>query len=92
MAGACIVPATRHRVQAPILTDMIDLFRFVVFALLAGIVSSLGVALYQLSSGKGDSQKMIRALALRVALSIGLFILLLIGWRAGWITPRTSWR
>jgi hypothetical protein len=65
-----------------------EAFRIVVFLLLAAIVSSLGVALYQLSSGQGDSTRMIRALAVRVALSIALFVLLLIGWHAGWITPR----
>jgi hypothetical protein len=65
-----------------------DAFRIVVFILLAAIVSSLGMALFQLSSGKGDSKKMVRALTIRVALSIALFLLLLLGWREGWITPR----
>lgn len=66
-----------------------DLFRLVVFVLLAAIVASLSVGLYHLSSGKGDSRKMARALSYRIALSILLFVLLIVGWRMGWITPNS---
>lgn len=62
--------------------------KILIFLLLAAIVASLGVALYHLSSGRGDSTKMMRALTVRVALSIALFVLLLIAWRAGLISPR----
>jgi hypothetical protein len=64
-----------------------DLFRILVFVLLAAIVSSLGMGLYHLSSAKADSSKMLRALTLRIALSILLFVLLMIAWRFGLITP-----
>jgi hypothetical protein len=64
-----------------------DVFRVVVFVLLAAIVSSLGVGLYHLSSRKGDSNKMLRALTIRIVLSILLFVLLMIAWRLGWISP-----
>jgi hypothetical protein len=64
-----------------------DAFRLVVFVLLAAIVSSLGVGLYHLSSGKGDSKKMLRALTFRIVLSIVLFVLLMLAWRLGWISP-----
>jgi hypothetical protein len=64
------------------------LIRIVILGLLAAIVLSLGLALYHLGSGKGDSQKMLRALTVRIALSVLLFILLMIAWRAGLITPR----
>ena len=64
-----------------------DLFRILVFVLLAAIVSSLGIGLYHLASGRGDSNKMLRALTVRIALSILLFVLLMIAWRAGLITP-----
>jgi len=66
-----------------------DAFRIVVFVLLAAIVSSLGIGLYHLSSGKGSSTKMLRALTYRIALSLVLFALLLIAWRLGWIAPNT---
>jgi hypothetical protein len=66
-----------------------EAFRIVVFVLLAAIVSSLAIGLYHLSSGKGDSRKMLRALSYRIGLSLLLFALLMIAWRLGWITPNT---
>jgi formate/nitrite transporter FocA (FNT family) len=65
-----------------------DLIRLLILALLAAIVISLGTALYHLGSGKGDSKKLLRALTIRIALSLVLFALLMIAWRAGLITPR----
>jgi hypothetical protein len=65
-----------------------DLIRLVILGLLAAIVISLGTALYHLGSGKGDSKKLLRALTIRIALSVVLFALLMIAWRAGLITPR----
>jgi Protein of unknown function (DUF2909) len=61
--------------------------RIVILGMLAAIVISLGTALYHLGSGKGDSGKMLRALTLRIALSLLLFLLLMIAWRAGLIAP-----
>ena len=52
-----------------------------------GILAALGSALYQLSRKGGDSKKMIRALAIRVGLSIALFLLLMILWKLGIIAP-----
>ena len=69
-----------------------DIFRLAIFVLLAAIVASLGMALYHLSSGKGDSEKMMRALTVRISLSIVLFLLLMLAWRMGWITPRVPVR
>src|SRR6202034_3433344 len=65
---------------------LMELLRIVIFALLAAIIASLGMALYHLSSGRGDSKKMLRALTWRISLSIALFLLLMIAWRAGLIT------
>jgi len=69
-----------------------DIFRLAIFVLLAAIVASLGMALYHLASGKGDSEKMMRALTVRISLSIALFLLLMLAWRMGWITPRVPVR
>jgi hypothetical protein len=55
--------------------------------LLIAIVVSLGTALFQLARGTGDSRKMLRALTWRIGLSVMLFLLLLLAYRAGWITP-----
>jgi hypothetical protein len=61
--------------------------RVLIFAGLLAIVASLGTALFHLASGRGDSGKMVRALTIRVGLSIALFILLIIAWRSGLIAP-----
>ena len=66
---------------------MQPLYKIVVIAVFVAILASLGSALYQLSRSGGDSKKMIRALAIRVGLSITLFLLLMIAWYAGLIAP-----
>jgi hypothetical protein len=50
-------------------------------------VISLGNGLYHLSTGKGDSGKLLRALTVRIALSMTLFLLLMLAWRTGLIAP-----
>ena len=60
--------------------------RITVILILLGILASLGSALYQLSRG-GDSRRMLRALTLRVGLSIGLFFTLILLWALGLIQP-----
>ncbi len=64
-----------------------ELFQILVVCVLVGIVASLGNALFHLSSGKGDSRKMVRALTIRVGLSVGLFLLLIGAWAMGIISP-----
>lgn len=61
--------------------------RIVIFLVLAGIIASLGVALFHLAGNRGDSDKLLRSLTLRVILSVALFLLLMIAWRAGLIRP-----
>ena len=54
----------------------------------AAILASLGVALYALFSRRGDSsQLMLRALTIRVSLSVLFFLLLLLGWYLGLLQP-----
>jgi cytochrome bd-type quinol oxidase subunit 2 len=62
-------------------------FKVLVVVMLVAIVASLGSALFHLTRKGGDSQKMFRSLALRVGLSVGLFILLMVAWALGLITP-----
>jgi cytochrome bd-type quinol oxidase subunit 2 len=69
---------------------MPELFRVVVLIALAAIVVSLGSALYHLSRGtQKDSAKMARALTVRIVLSIALFVLIMLAWYAGLITPHS---
>ncbi len=64
-----------------------DIIKIGVIVALFAIVASLGSALFSLSRSQGNSRAMVRALTLRVALSVGLFLLLLAGWRLGYIQP-----
>lgn len=64
-----------------------DVIKVLVVVVLLGIVFSLGSALFHLSRGKGDPKKMVRALTVRVGLSVALFILLMLAWYNGLITP-----
>lgn len=61
--------------------------KVLIVLMLLAIVASLGSALFHLSRSGGDSRRMFRALALRVGLSVGLFILLMAAWSLGLITP-----
>ena len=63
-------------------------FKFLVVAILIGILVSLGSALFHLvHDRKGETKNMVRALTVRISLSVALFILLFIAWAAGWIQP-----
>jgi cytochrome bd-type quinol oxidase subunit 2 len=62
-------------------------FKLLVVLVLLGIVVSLGSALYHLVHDRGASTKMARALTLRIALSVGLFLLLFVAWALGLIQP-----
>ena len=66
---------------------METLIRLVVIGALVAIVVSLGSALFYLTRPSGDSRKMVRALTVRVGLSLALFILLMVAWYAGLISP-----
>jgi hypothetical protein len=68
-----------------------DLIRLLVFLTLAGILVSLGSALFHLSRGdEKHSRKMARALTVRIALSLALFLLLMIAWYMGLIAPHAG--
>jgi hypothetical protein len=54
------------------------------------ILASLGSALVFLIRDKGGSTRTVKALTFRVALSIVLFLLLMLGYYFGFITPRVQ--
>ena len=64
-----------------------DPIRLLIFLVLAAIVVSLGVALYHLATGQGESDKLLRSLTGRIGLSVALFVLLMLAWRFGLIHP-----
>lgn len=61
--------------------------KIVIIVCLVGIVISLGTGLFHLVSDKGESKRMVRALTVRVVLSVGLFLFLLLAWWQGWLQP-----
>jgi len=63
-------------------------FKILVILILAGIVLSLVSALFHLvTDRKGETKSMVRALTVRISLSVALFVLLFIAYAAGWIQP-----
>jgi hypothetical protein len=61
--------------------------KLVIVAFLILILASLGSALYYLVTDKGGSTRTVKALTVRVSLSLGLFLLLMAGYYFGLI-PR----
>lgn len=59
--------------------------RIIVIIFLVLIVASLGSGLYYLIKDKGQSERTVKALTVRVALSITLFVLLMLGFYFGLI-------
>jgi len=64
--------------------------RILVLAFIGLILFSLGSALVFLIRDKGQSTRTVKALAVRVALSLALFLLLMIGYKLGFITGRLT--
>ncbi|MCU0977218.1 MAG: twin transmembrane helix small protein [Steroidobacteraceae bacterium] len=65
-----------------------DPVKLVIVAILAAIVVSMGSALFHLvHDRKGETKKMVRALTVRISLSVALFVLLFIAYALGLIEP-----
>ena len=65
--------------------------KYLVLLAFLGIVASLGTALFFMmknnSTGKSRGQKMALALAMRVGISVLLFLSILLAWKLGYIHP-----
>jgi hypothetical protein len=61
--------------------------KVLIIATLIGIVVSLAHALFSMTGGPTDSKRMVRALTVRVGLSVALFAFLMIGWYLGVLQP-----
>ncbi|HEU4589481.1 MAG TPA: twin transmembrane helix small protein [Steroidobacteraceae bacterium] len=62
--------------------------RYFVIAMLVAIVASLASAAVFMFRKRGDPKRMVKALALRVGLSVTLFLLLMAGYYFGFITGK----
>lgn len=63
------------------------IFKIVIILLLVAILISLTFGVAFLVKDKGQSDRMVKSLTVRISLSIVLFILLFIGFKAGLIKP-----
>ena len=65
------------------------LIKVIVVLMLLLILSALGFGLVSLIQDKGRSDRTVKALTWRIALSLALFFLLLIGFALGLIKPHS---
>ena len=59
--------------------------RILVLLAFLGIVASLVSAGVYLMKDRGETNRMVNALTIRIGLSILLFLFVLLAWRLGWI-------
>jgi Protein of unknown function (DUF2909) len=62
--------------------------RYLVIGVFVLIVASLFSALFFVYRDRGQSTRALKALALRVGLSVGLFAFLMLGYYFGWFRDR----
>jgi len=62
--------------------------RLVVLIFLLCIIASLGSAFYYVLTEKGGSKRALKALTLRVGLSVTLFLVLMLGFHFGFLPNR----
>jgi Na+-driven multidrug efflux pump len=62
--------------------------RIVVILFIIVIFASLGSALFYMLRDRGTTERTVKALTVRVALSVVLFLLLMLGFHFGLITTR----
>ena len=66
---------------------MNEFIKFAVLVCLVAIVVSLGSGMFHMMNDKGDSKRMVKALTVRIGLSVALFLLLMLAWKMGYIHP-----
>ncbi|MEX0431156.1 twin transmembrane helix small protein [Spiribacter insolitus] len=64
--------------------------RIAILITLFVIIASLGSGLFYLIRDRGQSRRTLNALTLRITLSVILFLLILIGYATGVITPNLT--
>jgi H+/Cl- antiporter ClcA len=75
------MPARSHPGPVPMLAKL------VVVAIFIGVLASLASALLYLVKDRGQSDRTVKALTMRVGISIGLLCLLVLLWALGLIQP-----
>ena len=63
------------------------LSKILIIVIFLGVVASMGSALFFLIKDKGQSDRTVRALTVRIVVSVALFALLFVLWGLGLINP-----
>ncbi len=66
------------------------MFKLVIVLMLIGVVGSLFSGLFFLYRDRGASERTVKALTLRIGMSIAIFVFLLLGFRFGLIPGYTQ--
>jgi succinate dehydrogenase/fumarate reductase cytochrome b subunit len=61
--------------------------KLIIVAFLVVILYNLGAGLYYMMVDKGTTNRTVKALTRRIALSVGLIVLVMFAIWMGWITP-----
>jgi len=61
--------------------------KLIIVAFLVVILYNLGAGLYYMMVDKGTTNRAVKALTRRIALSVGLIVLVMFAIWMGWITP-----
>ena len=61
--------------------------KLIIVAFLVVILYNLGAGLYYMMVDKGTTNRTVKALTRRIALSVGLIVLVMFSIWMGWITP-----
>lgn len=59
--------------------------KFLIVIILLFIIYNLGLAMYHMIKEKGQGKNTVRFLTVRIGVSVGLFMLILIALKLGWI-------
>ena len=63
------------------------IIKILVLLLLALILISLGAGMFSLIKDRGETNRTVKFLTIRIVLSIALFVLLVVSFLMGWIQP-----
>ncbi|MFK8029239.1 MAG: twin transmembrane helix small protein [Gammaproteobacteria bacterium] len=64
------------------------MFKLLIVLTLLVILFTLGSALFHMAKGKGDPERMVKALTWRIGLSFALFAVIALAYFMGWIEPQ----
>jgi hypothetical protein len=63
------------------------IIKIIILLLLALILISLGAGMFSLIKDRGETNRTVKFLTIRIVLSIALFVLLVVSFLMGWIQP-----